>query len=301
MTILTNLRYILKLGHRKFRKTPLYEIVEFVRPYALFTLSKHTAGQKEIFKDIKTFCLFIGHGRSGHSIIGSLLDAHPNIILPDESDSLKYLEIGATKHQLYHLLLMRSQKQARNGRTKSGRDGKRYSYAVPNQWQGGFKKIEIIGDSKASVSIRRLSNNPALLQKLRETVEADIKFLQVIRNPYDNISTKAIRERKPLSNAIQTYFSNCQDLVKFYAYLDPNDLLVIRHEDLIKDAEAFLCKLSHFLGFEPFPDYIRDCAGVIYQSPAKSRNTIEWPPQLIEQVSQQIEKYDFLAGYSYEN
>jgi hypothetical protein len=301
MTILTNLRYILKLGHRKFRETPLYEIVEFVRPYALFTLSKYTAGQKEIFKDIKTFCLFIGHGRSGHSVIGSLLDAHPHIILPDELDSLKYLEIGATKHQLYHLMLRRSQKQARHGRTKGGRNGKRYSYAVPNQWQGQFRKIEIIGDSKVGVSTRRLSNNPALLQKLRETVEVDIKFLQVVRNPYDNISTKAVRERKPLSHAIQTYFSDCQDLVKIYSFLDPNDLLIIRHEDLIEDAAAFLLKLSGFLGFEPFPDYIRDCAGIIYQSPAKSRYTIEWPAQLIEQVSQQIEKYDFLAGYSYEN
>jgi hypothetical protein len=301
MPILTNLRYILKLGHRKFRETPLYEIVEFVRPYALFTLSKYTAGQKEIFKDIKTFCLFIGHGRSGHSIIGSLLDSHPNIVLPDELDSLKYLEIGATKHQLYHLLLTRSQKLARHGRTKAGLNGNRYSYAVPNQWQGQFKKIEIIGDSKAGVSVRRLSNKPTLLQKLRDTVEVDIKFLQVIRNPYDNISTKAIREKKPLNNAIQTYFSNCQDLVKIYSFLDPNDLLVIRHEDLIKDPEAFLYKLSGFLGFEPFPDYIRDCAGIIYRSPAKSRYKIEWPPQLIEQVSQQIEKYDFLAGYSYEN
>jgi hypothetical protein len=187
------------------------------------------------------------------------------------------------------------------GRTKSGHSGKRYSYAVPGQWQGRFKKIEIVGDSKAGVSIRRLSNNPALLQKLKETVRVDIKFLQVTRNPYDNISTKAIRERQSLSNAIESYFSNCQGIVRIRASLDPNDLLVIRHEDLIKDAEAFLHKLSGFLGFEPIPDYIRDCAGIIYKSPAKSRHKLEWPTQLIEQVAQQIEKYDFLAGYSYEN
>ena len=301
MTAFTNLRHTLKIGHRKLRKTPFYGVVKFIRPYTLFALSKYKSGQTEIFKDVKTFCLFIGHGRSGHSIIGSLLDAHPNIILPDELDSLRYLEMGASKHQLYHLLLMRSQKQAHHGRSKSGRGNKRYSYAVPGQWQGRFKKLEIIGDSKAGVSIRRLSNDPTLIQKLQETVGLEIKFLQVIRNPYDNISTKAIREGETLSQAIESYFANCEDMVKIYPYLDLNNLLIIRHEDLIQDAAALLLKLSHFLGFDPLPDYLRDCANIIYQSPAKSRHKITWQPQLIEQVAKQIEKYDFLAGYSYES
>ena len=39
--------------------------------------------QREI-EEVKTFVLFVGFARSGHSIVGTLLDAHPDIVIAHE-------------------------------------------------------------------------------------------------------------------------------------------------------------------------------------------------------------------------
>lgn len=36
------------------------------------------------FASVRTFVLFVGYPRSGHSLIGSIMDAHPNIIIAHE-------------------------------------------------------------------------------------------------------------------------------------------------------------------------------------------------------------------------
>ena len=50
-----------------------------------------------------TFCLFLGHARSGHSIVGVLLDAHPRIVLADEFDALEYVDARFSKGQILYL------------------------------------------------------------------------------------------------------------------------------------------------------------------------------------------------------
>ena len=70
-------------------------MVRYLNMFWLYLVSgAKSVVEKKLFVDVQTYCLFIGHGRSGHSILGALLDAHPNIILPDEVDVLKYLQAG---------------------------------------------------------------------------------------------------------------------------------------------------------------------------------------------------------------
>ena len=136
------------------------------------------------------FFFIIGRARSGTTLLRSMFDAHPNVILPDEVDALKYLAAGFNRRQLCHLLLMRSQKQAKQSRRKDSIHGKKlHSYWVPGQWQGRFKKLQVICDSKAGVSRRILSQSPLLLHPLRDTIKANVKLIHVVRNPYDNITT----------------------------------------------------------------------------------------------------------------
>src|SRR5947207_1497248 len=44
------------------------------------------ARMRDALRDLEVFCLFVGQGRSGHSIVGALLDAHHEIVLPDTVD-----------------------------------------------------------------------------------------------------------------------------------------------------------------------------------------------------------------------
>lgn len=73
------------------------------------------------FGRLERFCLFIGYPRSGHSLVGSLVDAHENAVISHELDSILYLNYGFGKERLLSLILDNSKKYAREGRenTKS--------------------------------------------------------------------------------------------------------------------------------------------------------------------------------------
>ncbi len=168
---------------------------------SLFLLYKYHV-KKDVdqaaFRDMKTFCMFLGFPRSGHSIVGSLLDAHPNIVISDELDVLRYIKLGFSNMQICQLILSRSRIQAQAGRKKTGRRGKDYSYMVPGQWQGQYEKIRVIGDKKGGAAIIQLMSEPDLLQQLQQTIDSEIKFVVITRNPYDNISTMHLRQNRNL-------------------------------------------------------------------------------------------------------
>ena len=58
------------------------------------------------YQDIEKYCMFIGYPRSGHSLVGSLLDAHPYMLIAHELDALRYIQVGFSKKQLYHLIIL---------------------------------------------------------------------------------------------------------------------------------------------------------------------------------------------------
>lgn len=257
--------------------------------------------ERALFQHIKTYSLFIGHARSGHSIVGALLDAHPNIVLPDEVDALQYVAAGFSSTQIYHLLLARSRRQANKGRTKGGRDGKTYSYHVPGQWQGRFDTLQVIGDSKAGQSTRRLARDPGLLPRLRATLKpAQVKIIYVIRNPFDNISTMMLRGGRSFDNAITCYFDNCETIVQLQGEIDPADLIIVRQEDLLARPRQCLAQLCQFLGVTASDAYLNACASILYARPSKSRKKVIWSVDLMNVVQDKIDKVDFLKGYSYD-
>lgn len=261
----------------------------------------HGRRERALFQGVQVYCTFIGHARSGHSVVGALLDAHPNIILPDEVDALQYLAAGFNRDQIYHLLLARSLKQAGKGRKKMGRNGKLLSYFVSGQWQGRFSRLDVIGDSKAGKSTQCLAENPALIQELQDTVKpSHIKWLHVIRNPYDNISTLILRGGRTFNSAIERYFENCKAIVTIRPYISSADLLVVRQEEFLDQPQLYLQRICSFLGVETTEEYLNSCASILYKSPAKSRYSVQWSKDYIDLVQRHIAKFDFLQGYSYD-
>ena len=108
-----------------------------------------------LYDGVETFVLFIGYPRSSHSLVGAILDAHPEIIIPHEYDllqkwerfrSAKARENNLQKYFLYYELHKLSTKQATFGiRAKNPlfMEGS-YNYNVPGLWQGGYhNKIKV--------------------------------------------------------------------------------------------------------------------------------------------------------------
>ena len=152
---------------------------------------------RKLFEEVRTYCMFVGYPRSGHTLIGALLDAHPMMIVAHELDVLRYVSAGFNRLQIYYLLLRTSRVFAEEGRERGG-----YFYNVPNQWQGKFRKLRVIGDKKGEGTIWKLLINPGLLQRLRSKVGIPVRCIHVVRNPYDNIARISLRNNLTMDSSL---------------------------------------------------------------------------------------------------
>ena len=251
------------------------------------------------FDDIAAYCMFIGYARSGHSLIGALLDAHPNVIIADQLDALESIQAGVGKQDLFELLLHNSQSSVQRGRARGG-----HAYTVPGQWQGRFTTLRVIGDKKGQRATVRLREDPELLRKLGQTVGLPIKLFHVIRNPYDNIATKYLKRSRhgavDLHSLIEEHFVLCRTVADVKRHVDKQNILDIHHESMVENPLGGLRALCEFLGIDCPDDYATACSQIVFSSPNKSRRDIEWSQDNIEYVRESMASYDFLSGYSFE-
>ena len=164
--------------------------------------------RKHRFDDVESVCLFIGHGRSGHSLLGALLDAHPSMVIAHELNLLRYVRLGFSRQQLFHLMVNTSTAFQARGGWWSG-----YSAKVLGQWQGRWRELRVIGDKKGFSTCWELRHDPELLDKLRRIAASPVRLIHVIRNPFDNISTmygKRLVPDEQLESVAKRYFLNCE-------------------------------------------------------------------------------------------
>jgi hypothetical protein len=275
------------------RRTPVHTVWRSV------AFAAGAVRERRKLAGVRTYCLFLGHARSGHSVIGALLDAHRQIVISDELDALRYLRAGFTRAQLLYGSLEISRRQAANLRRKEGRGGKTYSYHVPGAWQGRVDELRVVGDSQAGWTTRRLAADPRLLWTLDERMKpSQVRFVHVVRNPYDNIATMMLRGHRNFESAFAQYAANCESIVGLGERIGFERLLRVRHEALVADPRATLTQLCSFLGVEADEPYLAAAAAKVYRSPAHSRTEIDWPPEDDLRVREMIERFDYLAGYT---
>lgn len=275
----------------------------------LYATSKLKArAYDKAFASVQNYCWFLGYPRSGHTLVGSLLDAHPEIIIAQELHALKYVDKGFSKNQLFYLCLKRSEDFTKAGRIWSG-----YDYNIPNQWNGRFRELKVIGDKKGGASAGTLMRHPHLVSKLVETLHMPMRVIHVVRNPYDNITTikrraaerldrlGVDRESMSIEDAIKMYFKFSKTIQAVKQEIPSQDMYDLRHEDLIANPKQTVADLCRFLGVEPTDDYLTDCASIVYASPNKSRNSFNWTPEQIQIVADEIAKYPFLKGYTFDS
>src|SRR5687767_7508658 len=59
-------------------------------------------GRDDQLARVSSYVFFVGYPRSGHSLVGSLLDAHPDMAIAHEMDALRFVR-GYSRNQLFHL------------------------------------------------------------------------------------------------------------------------------------------------------------------------------------------------------
>ncbi|MCG2590510.1 sulfotransferase family protein [Rhodohalobacter sulfatireducens] len=248
------------------------------------------------YDEIERYCMFIGYPRSGHTLVGSLLDAHPEVVISHELDALRYLRAGFSREQIFSMILHKDKVFTGKGREWTG-----YDYAVEGLWQGRYRRLRVIGDKKGGGSSRHLQAKPDIIEKLRKKMQLPIKLIHIVRHPLDNIAThKRKYSVKPtLQEAIDDYFKRVEANAKLRSEVAKEEWCELTHEQFIEEPEQSLTTLIEFLEVEPYDVYIKAAADKVFNSPSNSRNKIEWPKEMVDQVAERSQKYEFLKDYDF--
>ncbi|HEC43785.1 MAG TPA: sulfotransferase [Bacteroides sp.] len=256
------------------------------------------------YKEIKSFLVFVGYPRSGHTLIAALLDAHPNIVMSIEWAALSHLKMGYRKNAILYSI----EKYSKLFTVKHDNIWTNYSYKVKNQSQGKSDRIQIIGDKLGGKTSKILMNSPDLLDKLKTELGIDIKIIHVVRNPFDTISTMAKRSleentstsKEPdLQGFSSRYFQRTEvvERLKKEAKYTMYDLY---HEEFIDNPQHELKKLLVYLDLTWDEEYLLSCSKIVYKSPHKSRNHYAWPKELKKETQNRINQIQFLSRYKFD-
>jgi hypothetical protein len=248
------------------------------------------------FRDVERFFFLVGYPRSGSTLIGSLLNAHPEMVIAHEADSLRYVRPGITRNQLFAILLERDREFASVERRWNG-----FDYSLPGLDQGRFTRLRVIGDKHAGRAARRLRDEPGLLDRLRALTGVPIRVLHISRNPFDNIASIARNRELPLADAIEIYRDLGVAVDGVRAQLAPDELHEVAYESILRDPRGEISSIVRFIGVEGSDDYLSSCASLVDNGGRPSRSSVEWSDDERRQVEEIVASRPALDGYCFED
>lgn len=250
-----------------------------------------------LFADLDTVCLFVGHVKSGGSLLGAMIDAHPDAILADEVDVLDRLAWGFEREELLHLLARNARREALKGRVTGRRLGG-YSLAVPGQWQGRYRRVCVVGETRAGPTVRRLGEDLALLDRLRSFAQpAALRFIHVVRNPLDPIGAMVKRGGRSVEGATNDYDAQAGRLELLSSRLESHEVLRVRYEELVGEPDQTLSQVVTFLGLERDASHISACSTLVDPRRVGERHLVAWSPAQLDRVRGIAGSYPFLHTY----
>jgi hypothetical protein len=244
------------------------------------------------FDRVERFCLFVGYPRSGHSIVGAMLEAHPDAVIAHELNASPLILAGCTRDELYSRLVARARWFHRRGSRTN------YDYRVPGQWQGRHRTLRVIGDKRGGAVTRALAEHPDLLERVRRSTGVPLRLIHVVRDPLDNVAAIARWHEMTLADAADYYFTHCATMARIDDLCAPGELLTVAHEAFVQDPAATLRTLCSFLDLEPDPSWLESCRAVVFPAPTRSGQKVRWPDALDARIAERARAFPQLARYA---
>ena len=264
------------------------------------------------FEDLQTVCLPTGFSGTANQPLAYALTAHPNVVMGNEFGLLKNWWNNGTPLAIDEFLsevLAMNDKMDTDAITYKRRKA-RY-YLVANQWQGRYERLTVIGDCSPKTNTEILIKKKCeALEIFSDNIRVPIKFIFLVRNPYDMISSSTItsywqKTRTEILNImIDKFIKGCEQkayLLAKISRMPASSVLVWYLEDHIANPQQKLAELCDFLNIGSTASYLDACAKIFYKKPSKSRYLINWPEEYKARIAATIEKYDFLSDYSWDS
>ena len=238
--------------------------------------------------------LFIGQARSGHSLLGAMIDAHPDAVIAHEMDLAAYVRARFSPDQIFYLAWENSRHCARSGRVWG-----KYAYAVPDGWQGRVRTLRVIGDKKGGSTTDHIAQFPDLPAEIETRLGRPVSFIHVVRNPYDNLATLAglVDAPDPMAVALERYRRRL-DPCRMLGNRAPDRLLTIHLDDLLADTDCVLGSVADRLGLVPEKNWIAACSAIVRKTPSRTGRNWRWTKDQLETVASLIAETPFLQRYA---
>ena len=300
------------------------------------TRSDKTTFSEEDVAEVKFLLLFLGHGRSGGSITGQLLNSHPNMLVANQfmlfHEMIYNPEYFETKSDVIRILAQASLNPDPILKKRLVKTSKGYQIVVKDVHLNASEQtghdsrppVTVVGDKGAGKTVSLYIKDPVkfsnLLQRLRATVGIPIKFIQVIRNPFDNIATDVIykiggdEERRKvvksgvkisgekrngmIARSMDIYFRRVFAMIKMVPELQM-DVLQVHLTDLVANPRRELQRMCNFLEVKCMEEFLVNCENTLFKELSKSRTSIDWTDEQKRTIENHLKNIPFLKQYSF--
>ncbi len=249
---------------------------------------------RRTFRDVERFCLLLGYARSGSTLVGSLLNAHPEILISQEADALRYVRPGLTRNQMFAIILDRDRQFAAIGRRFHG-----FEYELQGFDQGRYTRLRVIGDKHASRATKRLHSDPGLLDRLRDFVGVPLRMIQLERNPYDTIASLARNRDISISKATGIYRKLGLAVDEVRGRLNRDEVLEVKYESIASEPDTWLPAICRFLGVDVPNNFVQSCFSILEPGGRRGRVQFDWSRADHDAIDEIIALRPALSGYSF--
>jgi len=269
-------------------------------------------------------CLSRSLSLSRHSIIGSVMDAHPNMVISHQYMLLPRCvkeEIGPfprNKSAIFNALYDNSYKEAMSGWRSEKNTHKGYNLHVSTPWQGAFTRLRVIGDKEGNQVSRVFSSQyqkaKACLQAIMDIVKVPLIVFHVVRNPYDMIATQVLYHTteqfdmraenltvaKPRDRDVKRYaditFMQASAVTRV---MELTRVVEIHSEDFVADPRKIVRGICRTLDLSCPDGYVEACYEKAFKNASRSRYNMQWSPDMLQYVANNVKKYSFFSRYTF--
>ena len=251
---------------------------------------------------VESLLQFVGFPRSGHSLVGALIDAHPDAVIAHELDAMGLFRAGLRWPQIARLIVRNADAFAREGKWWNG-----YRYAVEGAPPPSAHP-RVIGDKKGDWAARWCARTPDLLERLAASGAPRPRWLLVTRAPADNIATMTLRRggaydririaaaqggvaagaaldaaqadgtlaREADDEMIADYRALCTAIAGMKAEVPAGNWLDVDYDAFARDPTATLERIARFAELDPDPDWLAASAKLVRAGGSRSRERLHW-------------------------
>jgi hypothetical protein len=247
---------------------------------------------------LSSFCILVGYRRGGFSLLGALLNAHPDAAVAPDPKLIRLVarhRLGRTA--LCDYLVRRATRHYKMERKRS------HPYVVRGKWQERVRTLRVVGAKCGDNTIRRLRDNPSSLDLLEQTVGVPLRIVHVTRNPYDviaeiSLSQKSLDHGRSIPSAISSFAQAAQVTDDTVQRLR-DSVLTVPYETLIADPRSALSRICEFLGLNADDDYLATCARVVPEELPPPRRLVAWSDDDRAAVERLIDQHSALGAYTW--